>query len=420
MTRPTRSRAATDVGRRAAPRPAVAERERGRLIAAHEAAATFFADQLTAPAAASPREYLIRRGLRDILPSSRQPFDPITNRTGTTPLTLSSGTASWHIGYAPPTWTALTDHLRAAGFTDHELLTAGLTQTTRRETLVDRFRDRLTFGIRDRSGDLVGFIGRAAPNTSAAVPKYLNSPRTPTYDKGAVLFGLAEQHRQLASGAIPVLVEGPLDALAVDLTNAPGRPRLAGVAPCGTALTEHQVQELAQVTRGPVLVAFDSDTAGDRAAAHAHNHLSAAFSDLRAVRTPPNTDPAELLEITGPSNLRRILSRTQPLMDRIVNDVLRRYDDRLDNAEARISALRELAPVIAQAFAGPHTPDRARQAAELTSRLDLDHATVTRELIAATTHTGDRGQETSTARRRRELSTVPPQRRTTSGGLRID
>ena len=147
----------------------------------------------------------------------------------------------WTTGYAPPGWTALTGHLRSEGFTNQELLDAGLVLTTRRGTIVDRFRDRLTFGIRDAQGDLVGFTGRAAPGAGSDCPKYLNSPRTPIFDKRLLLFGLAEQTDRLTSGHVPVLTEGPLDAIAFTSTDC------VGVAVCGTALTDEQRRELARV-----------------------------------------------------------------------------------------------------------------------------------------------------------------------------
>jgi len=156
-------------------------------------------------------------------------------------------------------------HLRARGYTDDQLLAAGVGTTTRRGSVVDRFRDRLMLPVRDPAGERVlAFLGRALTH-SEGTPKYLNSPQTVLYRKGEVLYGLgADPTRQaFAGGARPVLVEGALDAIAVTCA---GGGRYAGVAPSGTALTAGQVAAL-ELAAGPlaergVTVAFDADLAG--------------------------------------------------------------------------------------------------------------------------------------------------------------
>jgi hypothetical protein len=175
-------------------------------------------------------------------------------------------------------WTALVDHLRTRGYTDAQLLDAGIGLRTRRGTVVDRFRDRLMFPVRDPGGQrIVGFLGRALVEAEDT-PRYLNSPATALYRKGEVLYGLGAEpaRRALADGARPVLVEGPLDAIAV--TGA-GGGRYAGVAPCGTALTTAQVAAL-DTHAGPlagrgVITAFDHDPGGRQAALRAYQLLAA-------------------------------------------------------------------------------------------------------------------------------------------------
>ena len=127
------------------------------------------------------------------------------------------------------------------------------------------------FGIRWPDGTLAGFTGRARPGGTRPGPVYLNSRTTGLYHKGSLLFGLYEGRRALAAGARPVLVEGPLDAIAVSAAGP-----YAGVSPCGTALTPAQVAQLARtcdLRRGGVIVAFDADRAGRRAAVRAHDLL---------------------------------------------------------------------------------------------------------------------------------------------------
>ncbi len=148
--------------------------------------------------------------------------------------------ASWVPGYlrerrlaavldpASP-WTGLTDHLRTAGYSDHTIETSGLATRARTGRLVDRFRDRLMLPIRDVDGHVIAFIGRVAPDADSRAPKYLNSPETPLYRKSDAVFGLAETRLFWQAGATPVLVEGPLDAIAVDLASH-GQPTASTAA----------------------------------------------------------------------------------------------------------------------------------------------------------------------------------------------
>ena len=168
----------------------------------------------------------------------------------------------WHIGYAPAGWTTLTGHLRRLGHHDDAIQAAGLATRSSRGTLIDRFRDRIMLPVHDAAGMLAGFTGRARPGAGPDVPKYLNSPETAAYKKSHLLFGLHQARPALARGAVPVIAEGPFDAIAITIAD-PGRH--AGLAPCGTALTSQQAALLSQaadLSRTGIIVAFDSDAAG--------------------------------------------------------------------------------------------------------------------------------------------------------------
>ena len=128
----------------------------------------------------------------------------------------------WRIGYAPGGWTTLTSHLRRLGHHDDIIQAAGLATRSSRGTLIDRFRDRVMLPVHDAGGMLTGFTGRASPGAGPDVPKYLNSPETAAYKKSHLLFGLHQARTALARGAIPVLAEGPFDAIAVTLAD-PGQ-----------------------------------------------------------------------------------------------------------------------------------------------------------------------------------------------------
>ena len=285
-------------------------------------------------------------------------------------------------GYAPHTWTALTDHLRRHGATDDELLAAGLSRQASTGRLIDTFRDRLMLPIHatdPREGgpalQVVGFVGRrhpghdaVEPGTDAAAkagPKYLNTSDTVLFAKGEQLYGLAEHTDRLQRGATPVIVEGPLDALAVSLAS----PDHVGLAPLGTALTDTQADSLISHLRpadgadgvdGPdataaPIVATDADLAGQMAAERDYWMLTARGADPRHLAFPAGHDPASLLARDGAAALAdRLTTLTKPLAQVLV-------DDRLNHLPAG-AALPAAAAVVAAGQANrwsAHTRDLA-------------------------------------------------------------
>jgi DNA primase catalytic core len=286
----------------------------------------------------------------------------------------------WLAGYAPAAWDALTSHLRTAGYSDAVIEASGLARRSRRGTLIDTFRDRALLPIRSADGTIIAFIGRAPDHTDLNVPKYLNSPSTALYNKSEVLFGLWEARDALASGARPVIVEGPLDAIAVTTAD---HGRYVGIAPCGTKFTARQAAALAQAadlrTSG-VLVAFDPDQAGRHAAVHAYHLLVPLTEKLAAATLPAGQDPAQMLADSGPTALAATLAdHTRPLPDLVINAEVARWSRWLRFSEGQIHALRAAAPLIA-AMPPAHI---ARQVARLAAILRLDHATVTEAVTDA-------------------------------------
>jgi DNA primase len=271
----------------------------------------------------------------------------------------------WHFGYAPAGWTALTSHLRALGHDDDAIQAAGLARLSSRGTLIDHFRDRLMLPVRDGHGNLAGFTGRARPGTD--VPKYLNSPETGTYRKGELLFGLHEASGLLARGAVPVIVEGPFDAIAV--TTA-GRGSFAGLAPCGTALTSRQAAALAQAAgagQAGIIVAFDDDTAGRKAAVRAYDTLR-PFSGRLQSAVLSGKDPAEILQAQGAAALRAILrDSTQPLAAVVIDAHLAPWERRLQDPEGPLLAMRSTAALIA----GLLPPGTAQAIRQITGNSEL-------------------------------------------------
>lgn len=192
----------------------------------------------------------------------------------------------WRLGYAPTGWTNLTGHLRGHGATDTEIVAAGLGRVSSRNQVIDFFRDRAMVGIRDRNGEIVGFIGRDLSGDERA-PKYLNTGTTPAYTKGDHLLGLHEA----PAGARLARVEGPFDAVAV---TAAGDGQVAGVAPLGTALTDRQADQLAE--RGRIWEMLDADGAGRAAAEKDFWLLAERGVDVRDIPLPDGLDPAQMWE----------------------------------------------------------------------------------------------------------------------------
>lgn len=276
------------------------------------------------------------------------------------------------LGYAPAGWTTLIDHLRGYGYTDNDLLAAGLARTSRRGTLIDTFRNRLILPIHDTRGNVAAFVGRAHPDAPAGTPKYLNSPGTVLFTKSDLPYGLnPDATDRLRAGAELIIVEGPLDALAVTAAARHAGQDSVAIAPLGTALTAGQLTTLdriAPLANRKVLIALDNDRAGNTAAAKAHPLLAAAgVTQPQIPRLPHGLDPAELLLRDGANGLISALGQRKPLADLLIDH----YLDRLqldDTPGSLIWALDVITPIVA---ALP-SQQRARQAQRAARRLGVD------------------------------------------------
>jgi DNA primase catalytic core len=254
------------------------------------------------------------------------------------------------LGYAPAGWTALTDHLRRLGATEAEIVAAGLGSYASTGRVIDRFRDRLVFAIRD-GVEIHGWIGRRNPahdgdETDRAIPKYLNTAETDLFTKGHELYGLTEGASALTIGAVPVLVEGPLDALAITLAGG----GYVGVAPLGTTFTDTQADALRPFIgegRPGVIVATDADPAGQQAAQRIFWHLTARGDDPRHLAVATGKDPAEMLQTAGADSLREALADSPSLASTLINARIAAFADRLETVEGQIHAARRAAQVIA-------------------------------------------------------------------------
>jgi DNA primase catalytic core len=344
---------------------------REQLVAANEDAADFFRHQLRGPDGDGPRRYLIQRGFEALL----VPDTP------------------WTVGYAPAGWTTLHDHLSDLGYSDDCQLAAGLVSRCRRGTLIDRFRDRITFGVHHADHTLIGFVARTSPASPPTLPKYLNTPTTALYNKSHALFGLGEQEPALRAGATPVFVEGPLDAIAIDLASFSENASHAGLALCGTALTEHHRDAALIGNQANASLVFDADPAGRTALRNAYDRLHTHVEHVVAIGLAPGSDPAELFARGGPTAVRRALQNPRPAADVIIDNQLASWPPTQTGAEADLARLREAAALIIDI----DSAQIAHHAARLSRLMPHGNATIAHELADALTRA-----------RRLPSSTQPP------------
>lgn len=206
---------------------------------------------------------------------------------------LSAAISEAGIGYAPSGWTATTDHLLSLGHFPGDLVRAGVAVEGYRG-LRDVMRDRLMLPVQDHTGRLVGFLGRANPDDTRS-PKYLNTPSTELYEKRSTLYGLGEGRHALAAGATPLIVEGPMDKLAVDRAVSRFNRSVVALASCGTAVTAAHIARIRTITDAPIWFCFDADAAGRRAMLHAWA-VTAEQGRVaqRVVQLPSGHDPASV------------------------------------------------------------------------------------------------------------------------------
>ncbi|TRY19429.1 AAA family ATPase [Tessaracoccus rhinocerotis] len=223
-----------------------------------------------------------------------------------------AGDPRFRPGYAPDGWTNLTNHLRSEGINDDEMLAAGVATRTKHGRIIDQFRDRLVLPV-ITDGVVRGFVGRRNPDRhdDHAGPKYLNTTTTPMFSKKDILYS----QDLLDKGAVPVIAEGPIDAIAITLA---GQGHYIGVAPLGTSLTHYQALLLAN-HQHPV-IATDADNAGELAAENAYWILATQRLDPTRAAFPEGTDPAQLLQTDGPANLYQALQDGEPQADHMVRE----------------------------------------------------------------------------------------------------
>src|SRR5205807_430789 len=222
---------------------------------------------------------------------------------------------AWRLGYAPELWDSLSKSL-ARGKVDLKLVEeAGLgVPRKKQEGLYDRFRGRLTIPIRE-AGRTVGFGGRLLEGESEA--KYLNSPDTPLYTKGSVLFALDKAREAIRREGVALFVEGYFDAIGLHQAGVQ-----TAVATCGTALTDKHLELVSKAGAKELVFVFDGDAAGLRAAQRASEIAAAAGVTARVMVPPGGEDPDETVLRVGVQGFRELLAAAQPSLEFLLDRAL--------------------------------------------------------------------------------------------------
>ncbi len=307
--------------------------EHENLRSLMEEAVTFYRHQLlNTPSGQAALGYLHKRGLDD------------------------ETIETFGLGYAPDAWDAAGQHFRSKKYRNEDLLACGLVSERESGGVYDRFRNRVMFPIRDMRGRMTGFGARVLNPDD--VPKFINSPQTPLFDKGRLLYGLDRARKSIRSQDQAVIVEGYLDVIALHqagYTNA--------ISPMGTALTEHQLYQLKRFTRRIVL-ALDPDAAGDKAtlrglqiarktldreqdpvfdARGLLRHEARLQADIRVTALPEGMDPDDVVN-RDPKEWDSILENANPIVLHVMETLAASRD--LDDPKVKDEIAAQVLPLI--------------------------------------------------------------------------
>lgn len=280
--------------------------EKDALLQLHEAATNFFHHNLLKEPAAEPaRAYLKKRQI------------------------TAEIAKKWRLGYSPDSWDALLQWARSKKFSPETVEAAGLALRGDRG-LYDRFRGRLMFPICDEQGRPVAFSGRILTDAKDQ-PKYVNSPETAIFQKGKILFALDKAKRAILDDSFAIVCEGQIDTIScheAGLINV--------VAPQGTALTEQHARILKRYTDEVVLM-FDADAAGQKAAHRSADPLLAAGLVIRVAVLPGDHDPDSFIKEVGTEALKKIIADAPGFFAYLLAGLSQEHDPRTDRGKLQIA-----------------------------------------------------------------------------------
>ena len=331
---------------------------RSRLAEALRLAAEFYADHLSSPDAVAARQFLAQRG-----------FD-------------REAAERFQVGFAPQDGRALLRHLRGRGYSDPELVSAGLA----RESGWDFFQGRALWPIRDSGRQVVGFGARRIFDDDRMPAKYINTPETLLYKKSHVLYGLELARTAISKKSQAVVVEGYTDVMAAHLSGVD-----TAVASCGTAFGDDHARLLRRLMgnhdafHGEVIFTFDGDEAGQAAALKVFAGDQNFVTQTYVAIEPTGLDPCDLRLQRGEAAVRELVARRVPLYRFVMSNLLKQHD--LDRADGRLAALRAAAPLVASIRDNALVAGYAR---ELAGLLGMDIEEVRAEVMRAAARSGRR------------------------------
>lgn len=348
------------------PEEAAEARLRARLLDLHEAATAWFEEQLRGPEGAIAREYLAGRGL--------------------TP----EGIKTFRIGYAPDSFNALRDRL--SGMADQETLRASGLFASKEQgdgtqgPIYDRFRKRVVFPIANEGGRVIAFTARTLETGDKAGAKYINSPETPLYSKGMVLFNLDKAKAAIRQAGFALLVEGQMDCISVYLRGIQNV-----IATSGTAFTEHQVALLRRHTSN-VAVNFDPDTAGANAAEKSIALLTEEGFAIKIITLDGGLDPDRYVRERGVEAYMEAIRGARRQADYLIERARQLFPGA--SAEQKVKAMNFLLPHIRRM---PEKVARDQFALDAAQKLGIDSAVLREELRQAALKRRDRVEARTTA-----------------------
>ena len=320
-------------------------RLRSRVLSVNKETARFFYEQLNASTeeAAAARAYWRGRGLSD------------------------STIRRFGLGYAPNDFRALRMHLRAKGFSEEEMLAAGVEKRSEKGNVYDAFRGRVMTPIFDLRGNVIAFGGRVLGNEK---PKYINSPETLVYKKSKAMFALSIAKKSTSRRYI--LCEGYMDVISLHQAGFD-----TAVAACGTALTAEQVRLLAEYA-DEVVLCYDSDEAGQKATARSLSLFSESPVKVSVLNIPNAKDPDEFIKKFGRDAFDRLLNGTSNAIEYKIQKVKSKYD--ITRAADRVEYIKEVIRILAD---GVSPTERDIYAGRLAEETDVAKAAILNQLDAA-------------------------------------
>ena len=334
------------------PEEAAEARLRARLLELHEVATAWFEEQLQGPEGALAREYLAGRGLSP------------------------EGIKKFHIGYAPDSFNALRERLSPMADEETLRLSGLFSQKEQGDgtlgPLYDRFRKRVTFPICNEGGRVIAFTARSLESGEKAGPKYLNSPETPLYTKGQVLFNLDKAKSVIRQAGFALLVEGQMDCISVFLRGIQNV-----IATSGTAFTEPQVAILKRHTSN-VVVNFDPDAAGSNAAEKSIGLLTEEGFSIKIVTLDGGLDPDRYVRERGVEAYSQAIRGAKWQADYLIDRARTMFPGA--SADQKVKAINFLLPHIRRM---PEKLARDQFAADAAQKLGIDSAVLREELRQA-------------------------------------